>query len=95
MKPGAILLNYSRGGLVDEPALAGHLKDGRLAGAALDVFEAEPLPPASPLLSAPNLLLTPHIGYRTTQALRRKAEITFENIVDFERGLMTNRVDLG
>lgn len=94
MKPTAILLNYARGGLVDEQALADHLRSGQLAGAALDVFGAEPLPADSPLLSAPRLLLTPHIGYRTAEALRRKAESTFQNIADFERGLMTNRVDI-
>lgn len=94
MKPTAILINYARGGLVDEAALAQQLTEGKLAGAALDVFEAEPLPADSPLLYAPRLLLTPHIGYRTAQALERKAEVTFRNIADYERGLMTNRVDI-
>lgn len=94
MKPSALLLNLSRGGLVNENALIRALKEKRLAGAGLDVFESEPLPPGSPLLSAPNLLLTPHIGYRTREALLRKVETTFLNIADFEAGKNINRVDI-
>jgi (S)-sulfolactate dehydrogenase len=62
MKPGAVLINTARGRVVDESAMADALKAGRLAGAALDVFEAEPLPAGSPLAGCPNLLLTPHIA---------------------------------
>lgn len=68
MKKGAFVLNASRGGVVDERALAQALSDGRIAGAGLDVYETEPLPPDSPLLTAPNLVLTPHLGASTKEA---------------------------
>ena len=70
LKPTAILVNTSRGPIVDEAALADALRAGRLAGAGLDVFGAEPLPPGHPLLGAPNTLLTPHIGYVTEDTYR-------------------------
>ncbi len=62
------IINCARGGLIDEGALAQALQDGRVAGAALDVFEIEPLPSDSPLRSAPNLVLTPHLGASTVEA---------------------------
>jgi phosphoglycerate dehydrogenase-like enzyme len=70
LKPTAILVNTSRGPIVDEAALADALRAGRLAGAGLDVFGAEPLPPGHPLLGAPNTLLSPHIGYVTEDTYR-------------------------
>ena len=73
MKPGSFLINASRGGVVDEGALVEALLAGHLAGAALDVYEQEPLPPDSPLRSAPNLVLTPHLGASTAEAQRRVA----------------------
>ena len=66
MKPTAFLINTSRGGVIDEGALAAALKGGRLGGAALDVFEKEP--PSGEILSAPNTILTPHIGGQTEEA---------------------------
>jgi D-3-phosphoglycerate dehydrogenase len=68
MKKGAFLINVSRGGVVDEAALARALAEERIAGAGLDVYETEPLAAGSPLLSAPNLVLTPHLGASTQEA---------------------------
>jgi D-3-phosphoglycerate dehydrogenase len=68
MKRSAFVLNVSRGGVVDEEALARALTEGQIAGAGLDVYEHEPLPPDSPLLHAPNLVLTPHLGASTKEA---------------------------
>ena len=68
MKKGARLLNVARGGIIDEQALANALRDGHIAGAAVDVFTAEPPPADNPLLSAPNLVLTPHLGASTVEA---------------------------
>lgn len=75
MRPGAILINTSRGGIVDEAALAAALRAGRLRGAALDVFEQEPLPAGSPLADAPNLILTPHIAGLTQEANTRVSDM--------------------
>ncbi|MFQ5538290.1 MAG: phosphoglycerate dehydrogenase [Gemmatimonadota bacterium] len=68
MKKGAYLVNVARGGVVDEDALVHALTSGHLAGAALDVYAAEPLPEDSPLREAPNLILTPHLGASTAEA---------------------------
>ena len=68
MKPEAVLINSARGGVVDEEALAAVLRAGRLYGAALDVFEREPLPAGAPLAGCPNLILTPHVAGLTREA---------------------------
>ena len=82
MKPGAIVINGARGGIVDEPALVEALQAGRLGGAALDVFEEEPLPAdrAAVFAGCRNLILTPHIAGVTVEANRRVSWVTVENV---------------
>jgi phosphoglycerate dehydrogenase-like enzyme len=98
MKPTAYLINIARGSVVDEPALAHALRKQWIAGAALDVFAEEPLPPDSPLWSLPNVVLTPHVAGEPADYARRVADVfldnltrlrrgqPFRNVVDFERG---------
>ena len=81
MKPGAILLNVARGGVIDEAAVAEALRDGRLAGAGVDVFDHEP-PSGSPLLDAPNAVLTPHLGASTAEAQVLVSEEVAAQVID-------------
>lgn len=83
MKPDAILVNTARGGVVDETALAAALRSGKLGGAALDVFDDEPLRAGSPLAGAPNLILTPHIGGVTRESNERVSSLIAERIRAF------------
>lgn len=95
MKPTAILVNTARGPIVDTKALVDALNEGKIAGACLDVFDREPpLPKDYQILSLPNTLLTPHIGFATEEAMVRRAHITFnENIYNWLKGEHKNKVE--
>jgi (S)-sulfolactate dehydrogenase len=82
MKPGAVLINTSRGGIVDEASLAAALGSGRLGGAALDVFEREPLPASPHFEGCPNLLLTPHIAGVTAEANERVSSLIAYKVLE-------------
>ncbi len=86
MKPTAHLVNVSRGGVVDQDALVEALRARRIAGAALDVFSPEPLPPGHPLTRLDNVVLTPHIGAGTLDAFRAKMRFAFGNIRRYAHG---------
>jgi len=86
MKPSAVIINVSRGGIVNEPALAQALHEKRIRGAALDVFSQEPPDASNPLLSAPNVILTPHIAGATNESRDRITDMTIDNIVNVLRG---------
>jgi len=81
IKPGAVLINSARGGIVDEAAVAAALRSGRLGGAALDVFGAEPLALGSPLTGCPNLLLTPHVAGVTHESNRRVSALIADKVL--------------
>jgi glyoxylate/hydroxypyruvate reductase len=86
MKPSAVLVNISRGALVDEPALVKALQDSIIAGAGLDVFVEEPLPESSPLWDLPNVLITPHISGTTPHYSSRITDLFCDNLVRYLRG---------
>jgi phosphoglycerate dehydrogenase-like enzyme len=86
MKPSAFLVNIARGGLVDEEALVAALREGRIAGAGLDVFVEEPVPYDHPLLELDNVILTPHIGGGSGGARVKQMSDVLDNVVRFARG---------
>lgn len=93
MKPGVLILNTSRGPLINEADLVEGLKSGRVAGAAVDVLSSEPPQADNPLLSAPNCLVTPHIAWATKEARSRLMNIAVENLNAFLRGETQNVVN--
>jgi D-3-phosphoglycerate dehydrogenase len=91
MKSSAILINTARGPVVDSAALAEALREGRVAGAGVDVFETEPpLDPAHPLLNAPHVVATPHVAFATKEALVKRAVIVFDNVAKWMVGAPQN-----
>lgn len=91
MKQGAVFINCARGAIVDNDALAAALTSGHLAGAGIDVFDAEPpIDPAYPLLQAPNTIFTPHVAFLTEEAMVRRAHIEFENVAAYLAGTPQN-----
>jgi phosphoglycerate dehydrogenase-like enzyme len=80
---GAVVVNVSRGGLIDESALADALHSGHVTGAGLDVFAEEPLPSTSPLLSTPNTVLTPHCASVSDRASRRLSHWTIGDVIQY------------
>lgn len=97
MKPSALLINTSRGGLVDEVPLAKALKEGWIAGAGFDVLSHEPPKAGNPLLdpellALPNFLLTPHVAWASRPAMQTLADQLIDNIEAFLRGVPQNRV---
>lgn len=86
MKPGSVVVNTGRGGLVDEEALATALQDGTLSAAGLDVFEVEPLEPGHPFTKLENVVLTPHSAWNSREASQRLFTVPIENIEAFLRG---------
>lgn len=91
MKPNTLLINTSRGPVVDSAALADALNSGKIAGAGIDVFEGEPpIAKDHPLLTAKNVIATPHIGFATKEALVKRAVIVFDNIVKWMDGTPQN-----
>ena len=93
MKPTAYLINTARGGLVDEQALADAVRDGRIAGAGLDVLSTEPPSADNPLLTAPNCIITPHVAWATRKARERLIHEVAENIRSFAAGRDRNVVN--
>lgn len=91
MKPEAVLINTARGPIVDSKALAEALKNGKLAGAAVDVFEVEPpVPQDHPLWDAPNLIATPHVAFASKEAMQKRAVIVMDNLDQWLKGTPVN-----
>lgn len=93
MKPTALLVNVARGPVVVEKDLAAALENGVIAGAAIDVFDKEPpLDTSSPILHAPNCLVTPHVAFATQQSMSLRAEIVFDNLAKWMEGHQINTI---
>lgn len=94
MKKGVLLINTSRGGLIDEAALAAALRDGTVAGAGLDVVSTEPICMDNPLLGLPNCLITPHIAWAPRESRQRLMDVAVDNLRGFLNGHIQNAVNV-
>ncbi len=94
MKPSAVLINTSRGGVVEEEPLRDALNSGKLRGAGIDVLDTEPMTPCHPYLAAQNCAITPHVAWGSIEARTRLIDVVAENIRAFSRGEILNRVEL-
>lgn len=93
MKPGAFLINTSRGALIDEEALIHALTEKRIAGAGLDVQETEPPAADNPLYTLDNVILTPHMGWKGQETRQRLVDVVADDIQGFFTGKMINVVN--
>lgn len=95
MKPTALLINCARGPIIDNQALADALKEHRIAGAGIDVYNVEPpIPADEPLLHAPNTVLTPHVAFLSEEAMVRRAHIAFDNLYAYLKGEPQNLCEI-
>lgn len=93
MKPTSLLINTARGPIIDYEALSAALKEHRIGGAGIDVFEQEPpLPETHPLMDMPNCILTPHIGFFSAEAMEKRARIVFDNLESWANGYQKNTI---
>ena len=92
MKAGVVIINVSRGGLVDEADLAAALASGKVAAAGVDVVSVEPMKEDNPLLNAPNVTITPHMGWASVDARKRLVDIVANNFKAFTEGRKENVV---
>ena len=95
MKDSAIIINTARGGLIEENDLATALREGMIAGAGIDVVANEPLPddhPFQELMKLPNFILTPHVGWASTEAMQEVADQVIDNIENFVKGSPSNQI---
>lgn len=93
MKRTALIINTSRGPLIDQDALAAALREGLIGGASLDVLDTEPPPAGNPLIGAPNCIVTPHIAWYAIEARKRLMQIAADNLAAFQRGAPVNTVN--
>ena len=93
VKPSCILVNTARASIVDTQAMIDALRAGKLAAAGLDVFDHEPLPANDPILSLPNVVLSPHNSGMTPEAIEKGNEMVVENVIAFLQGRLINLVN--
>lgn len=93
MKPSAVLINTSRGGVVEEEPLCEALNTGKIRGAGIDVLDTEPMREGHPYLNAKNICITPHVAWGSIEARTRLIDVIVDNIRSFESGGMLNRVE--